>query len=150
LEEGALDEWDESMDPPAPPPVRGARATWWVFVRLLPPLVPPPPDVAKDPLLVRGREIYFKNCATCHGEQGRGDGPNAKNLKGRGPGNLTLASSWRRGDRPEALVKVIAQGSEGTSMPGWELALKGDGVRAVSAYVLYLAHRPVPEELREP
>ena len=111
-EDGSLDEWDEPAG--RPPPARGARATWWVyggllllltvagaiFVLLLPPIAPLPPEVAKDPLLVRGREIYFKNCATCHGERGRGDGPNAKNLKGRGPGNLTDPASWRRGDRP--------------------------------------------------
>ena len=117
---------------------------------LLPEPSPPPPEVAKDPLLVQGREIYFRNCATCHGELGRGDGPNAKNLKGRGPGNLTKPSSWRRGDRPEAVLHVIAEGSEGTSMPGWRFALKPDGLRAVSAYVYYLAGRPTPEALRSP
>ena len=48
------------------------------------------------------------------------------------------------------VLKVIAQGSEGTSMPGWELALKPDGLRAVTAYVFYLARRPVPDALRGP
>ena len=36
---------------------------------------PPPPEVAADPLLVRGREIYLDRCASCHGPSGRGDGP---------------------------------------------------------------------------
>jgi cytochrome c oxidase cbb3-type subunit III len=106
--------------------------------------------VAKDPLLFQGRDIYLKNCATCHGDLGRGDGPNAKNLKGRGPGNLTQPSTWRRGDRAAAVMHVISEGSEGTSMPGWKLALKPDGLRAVSAYVYYLAGRPVPDALRVP
>jgi cytochrome c oxidase cbb3-type subunit 3 len=119
-----------------------------VFVVLLPAASPPPPDMAKDPLLVVGRELYLKNCATCHGDLGRGDGPNAKNLKGRGPGNLTDPASWRQGASAAAVVKVISQGSPGTSMPGWALAFKPKDVRAVAAYVYYLARRPVPEELR--
>jgi cytochrome c oxidase cbb3-type subunit III len=120
------------------------------FLVLQPKPSPPPPEIAGDPLLARGREIYLKNCATCHGESGRGDGPVAKDLKGPGPGNLTAPSTWKRGERPQAVIKVIADGSPDTAMPSWEPALKEDGVRAVAAYVYYLAQRPIPELLRTP
>src|SRR5262245_51449728 len=38
----------------------------------------PPPDAAS---LARGRETFAKNCATCHGPKGAGDGPQVKDMK---------------------------------------------------------------------
>src|SRR5262249_46289923 len=40
---------------------------------------PAPPEVAGDPLLAQGRTIFLGRCATCHGNEGRGDGPIAGN-----------------------------------------------------------------------
>lgn len=37
--------------------------------------------------LARGREIWTKDCASCHGDQGRGDGPAVKDLEVK-PGDL--------------------------------------------------------------
>ena len=119
------------------------------FRMLSKPPPPPPPEVAQDALLSRGREIFLARCATCHGNDGRGDGPIARSLLGPPVGNLT-DDEWKHGDRPDQVIAVIAQGAPNTRMEGWSRVLDPPEQRAVAAYVYYLARRPVPEDLRKP
>ncbi|MFO0889387.1 MAG: cytochrome c [Isosphaeraceae bacterium] len=112
---------------------------------------PPPPSAAvmKDPLLMEGRTIYLARCATCHGMEGRGDGPIAPHLLGPPVGNIS-DGKWKHGDRPGDVYRVIAKGVEGTRMAGWEAVLEPAQLRAVSAYTFHLAGRDVPAEFRDP
>lgn len=119
------------------------------FSLLRRPIGPPPAAIAGDPLLVEGREIYLSRCVSCHGPNGRGDGPIAKGLTGPPPRDLTSAE-WKHGDRPEQVLQVVIQGVKDTSMPGWKGTLSASELKAVSAYVFYLAGRTVPDEFREP
>lgn len=50
-----------------------------------------------------GREIYFANCADCHGDDGRGDGWVAAGLT-RKPADLTQLSKRNRGVFPMTRV----------------------------------------------
>ena len=117
------------------------------FVLRSPP-APPPPEVANDPLLLEGRSVYLARCATCHGLEGRGDGPISGSLTGPPVGDLT-DGRWKHGDKPGEVRAVISRGVDGTRMAGWGLVLEPSQLRAVAAYVFYLARRPVPEELRD-
>jgi cytochrome c oxidase cbb3-type subunit 3 len=112
------------------------------------PAGPPPADIAGDPLLVEGREIYLNRCVSCHGEKGRGDGPIAKGMKPP-VGDLT-DRTWKHGDRPDQVLAVVSDGVKDTTMPGWGRVLDRQGVRAVTAYVHRLAGRDVPADLRAP
>jgi cytochrome c oxidase cbb3-type subunit 3 len=112
------------------------------------PVPPPPPEVAADLLLLEGRTVYLARCATCHGMDGRGDGPIAGSLLGPPVGNIS-DGKWKHGDRPEDVMRVISQGVEGTRMAGWGLVLAPSQLRAVTAYVIHLAREPVPAALRE-
>jgi mono/diheme cytochrome c family protein len=128
----------------------GLMAGGFVAFRLLSQPPPPaPPEVVKDPLLAQGRTIFLGRCATCHGNEGRGDGPIAGNLSGPPVGDLT-DDRWKHGDRPEQVLAVIAKGVPNTRMEGWSRVLDPPEVRAVAAYVYYLAKRSVPDELRKP
>jgi mono/diheme cytochrome c family protein len=128
----------------------GLIAAGFVAFRMLSkPVEPPPPEVAKDALLTQGRAIYLGRCATCHGNDGRGDGPIAKDLLGPPVGNLT-DNEWKHGDRPDQVLGVIARGVPDTRMTGWSNVLDPPELKAVAAYVYYLAKRPVPQELRQP
>jgi mono/diheme cytochrome c family protein len=128
----------------------GLGAGGFVAFRMLSkPADPPPPEVAKDPLLTQGRTIYLVRCATCHGNDGRGDGPIAKDLLGPPVGNLT-DNEWKHGDRPDQVLGVIAKGVPETRMAGWSTVLDPPEVKSVAAYVYYLAKHPVPEEFRQP
>jgi mono/diheme cytochrome c family protein len=55
----------------------------------------------------QGRHLFAQYCATCHGDEGRGDGQNASNLE-PAPPDLTAPTS---GKDATFLTKVIAQGS---------------------------------------
>jgi len=113
------------------------------------PAGPPPVEIAKDPLLVQGREIYQARCLSCHGPKGKGDGAIAKNLPGPKVGNFTDAT-WKHGDTPEQVVAVIAKGAKDTAMSAWGGVLDPPELNAVAAYVFHLAGKPVPEALRKP
>jgi cytochrome c oxidase cbb3-type subunit III len=106
-----------------------------------------PAEVAMDPLLSRGWIIYRARCVACHGNAGRGDGPLAAQLIGPPVGNLT-DDVWKHGDRPEQVLSVIGQGVPNTRMEGWGRVLDPPEVKAVAAYVYFLAKRAVPEEIR--
>ena len=71
-----------------------------------------------------GKEMYMQYCASCHGKEGKGDGPAAPALK-TPPGNLATLASRNNGTFPELrVVRVIEGGDElpahGTrDMPTW-------------------------------
>jgi cytochrome c oxidase cbb3-type subunit III len=128
----------------------GLMAGGFVAFRMLSkPVGPPPPEVARDALLTQGRAIYLARCVACHGSDGRGDGPLAANLIGPPVGNLT-DNEWKHGDRPEQVMAVIGQGVPNTRMDGWGRVLDPPEIKAVAAFVYYMAKRAVPEELRKP
>jgi cytochrome c oxidase cbb3-type subunit 3 len=125
----------------------GGAVTAYSLLRA--PASPPPAAIAGDPLLVEGREVYLARCVSCHGESGRGDGPIARGLAGPPVGDLTDAY-WKHGDHPEQVRAVVAQGAPDSAMPPWKSTLSDQALRAVTAYVYYLARRPVPAALRAP
>ena len=71
-----------------------------------------------------GKEMYLAYCATCHGKEGKGDGPAASALKVP-PADLTTLSKRNNGEFPSAHVvnlltgsnRVAAHGSK--EMPVW-------------------------------
>jgi mono/diheme cytochrome c family protein len=71
-----------------------------------------------------GNEMYKSYCASCHGEEGRGDGPAAPALK-TPPTDLTILAAKNGGTFPEASVAAVIQGDALTpshgdkDMPVW-------------------------------
>ena len=55
------------------------------------------PVAATEASLARGHAIYTKECASCHGEQGRGDGSGVKDLEVK-PGDLNDKSTTGQTD----------------------------------------------------
>lgn len=137
---------------------KAAKVVFWVLtvviivgvataILLRPGAGPPPEEIANDPMLVQGRELYNARCVSCHGRTGQGDGPIAAMVKPTKPGDLT-DHHWKHGDRPDQVVQVIARGIPGTGMDAWDRTFDETEIRALAAYVFYLAGRAVPEELR--
>ena len=80
-----------------------------------------------DAALAEGGEtLFLDNCASCHGEDGRGD-------RTIGAPNLTDAI-WLRGGTQEAIERQIRYPKNGV-MPPWGERLGEAQVRAVAAYV---------------
>jgi cytochrome c oxidase cbb3-type subunit 3 len=63
-------------------------------------------------------------------------------------GNIS-DGKWKHGDKPAEVMAVISKGVQGTRMAGWGQLLEPHQLRAVTAYVFYLARQPVPKELRK-
>jgi len=91
---------------------------------------------ADPPSLARGAQIYRENCASCHGDRGRGDGPTAAGLDPK-PANLADAPSLRDA-APLDFYRRITIGVVGTAMPAFETRLSADDRWAAAAYATLL------------
>lgn len=56
-----------------------------------------------------GESVFMNNCATCHGEGGKGNGPMAEQLV-KAPSDLTLLSKNNGGSFPETEVYQLIDG----------------------------------------
>jgi mono/diheme cytochrome c family protein len=79
---------------------------------------------AADYVAMSGKELYARFCASCHGAEGRGDGPVAASFKVEVP-DLTLIARRAGGEYPrDRIARVIDGrhiiGAHGTrTMPVW-------------------------------
>jgi mono/diheme cytochrome c family protein len=86
--------------------------------------------------LAAGRELYLRECAECHGEAGRGDGPEApESLREINPLDDPAAMTTL-GDHN--LYVIITEGA-GDDMPAYEDSLTEEERRAVVAYTRTLS-----------
>lgn len=65
--------------------------------------------------IARGKPLYEKECFSCHGAKGEGNGPAAADLT-KNPGNLSSAEFWKQTDG--ALFWKITEGNK--PMPTFE------------------------------
>jgi mono/diheme cytochrome c family protein len=82
----------------------------------------------QEALQEAGRRVYVMHCVNCHGEQGKGDGPDAVK-------HLPIPASFAD-MRPSyaAARRVIENGVRGTDMPSWPL-LTSPEIQAVTFYI---------------
>ena len=83
------------------------------------------PDVA----FAAAKKTYDAHCLSCHGENGRGDGPAAGALK---PSPVDFHV---RQPSTERAWNVLNDGIPGSSMPGWKNVLTQDQLRSLVPYV---------------
>ena len=100
--------------------------------------LPPSPLPVQD--TVKGKVVYEKWCAGCHGETGAGDGPAAAYMLPR-PRNFTGAvykiRTTASGQLPTDadLLRAIDEGLAGSAMPAWKGRLSDAERRDVLAYL---------------
>ncbi len=98
---------------------------------------PVPVAPATAPSLKRGAVLYQNQCVSCHGAQGRGDGPLAANMD---PPPIDFTDRERARERSVfALHQAITRGVEGTSMPAFA-ALSDEDRWALAFYVSTLSY----------
>lgn len=100
------------------------------------------PDTSTPGAIDQGKEIFTKNCASCHGLDGDGDGvvgrvvaPHATNFHLKQP---NVERAWQ----------VLREGVPGTAMPPWQRQLTDDERRALVSYVRSLYGTPQEPEKR--
>lgn len=66
----------------------------------------------------RGRALFLRHCALCHGIHADGQGTRKEGLSTR-PRDFTSAA-WRLGVTPRLVFFAVREGVAGTAMPSWK------------------------------
>jgi mono/diheme cytochrome c family protein len=83
----------------------------------------------------KGKGIYEAKCVTCHGVQGKGDGPLGAKLK---PPAADFTSAESKKKSESELLGIIQNGKPKTAMVAWKSQLSEAEIQDVLAYVLTL------------
>jgi mono/diheme cytochrome c family protein len=83
--------------------------------------------------LATGKKLFTTNCASCHGDTGKGDGKSAATLNPK-PSDLT-DSTWKHGPSDGEMFTVIRDGARQTSMRGYAGKLTSQELWSVVNYV---------------
>jgi mono/diheme cytochrome c family protein len=75
------------------------------------------PVAASPESVAAGKALFQQNCSTCHGNEGKGDGPAAPALNPK-PANLA-AGQLKHGSSEAEIYNTITKGVPGTAMVGW-------------------------------
>ncbi len=101
----------EHADPAAIDALGGQLRRWLIEAYEL------PATPAEAPDLEQARQLYREQCASCHGAEGRGDGPLARGME---PPPIDFTDPERYRNRTlHGLYGVISHGVEGTEMRGF-------------------------------
>ena len=112
----------------------GEQAPWTAPARAAKKANPIPAD---EKSLALGKELFVKNCLSCHGETGKGNGPAAKDLD-RSPGDLTNPKMFEQ--TVGAIFWKITEGNK--PMLSFENTLTAEERWHIVNYVRTLAKKP--------
>lgn len=109
--------------------------------------IPVPPSRPLTPeSAARGRAVYERmECAACHGDGARGDGPLAADLSDAGglpirPADLTRPE-LKGGRAPESVYRSVMTGLDGAPMPSFGDSLAPEEAWDLALYILSLSVR---------
>lgn len=118
-----------------PPLVKGlSEVVFWVTLIFLSLLPHPQGASAGEEDLVKGKALYEKHCAVCHGPEGKGDG---YTLLDPPPADLTSEAIQKKSY--DQLWHEVHDGIPDTAMGMWKVALSDSEITMVLAYVRSLA-----------
>ena len=89
--------------------------------------------------VTRGKAVYEHHCQSCHGRDGRGDGPEGESLKVR-PADFHRFRSFSKSD--DELLRTIEHGVVFSPMHSWRGQLTDGEMQDVVAYIRFLSQRP--------
>lgn len=109
-----------------------------------PVIVIPEPPAATPELVARGKELFrTAKCWECHGNEGKGDGPSAGQLKTDDklpirPTDFTRGQ-FKGGSHVRDIFRTMSTGLNGTPMPSFTESMKEEERWAISYFVLSLS-----------
>ena len=98
------------------------------------------PVPRSDATLAAGKNVYTRECASCHGAGGRGDGENAAQVKGGVP---ALQDVQLAAQSDGALAYKISTGRD--PMPGYRRLLQDEEIWQTVHYLRLIAPAPLTE-----
>ncbi len=114
----------------------------WIFA--LSTLLPAGIDLTWAQDKSEGKKLYLTYCSSCHGDNGKGDGPAARSLPVK-PANHTDGAVMNQ-LTDKFLLEIISKGGSAVGksamMPGWGGQFKENQLRDVVAYVRSMADPP--------
>lgn len=117
------------------------------------PAVLPPVDVrvaavSSDSTIARGREVYRANCASCHGDNGRGDGAAGLVLNPK-PRNFHVPDGWTNGAKISQVYKTLQEGIIRNGMASYAYLSPADRFSLIHLIRSYHPSPPMdtPEEI---
>jgi high-affinity iron transporter len=94
------------------------------------------------PVLTEGRKLYLENCAQCHGESGKGDGPSRESMNPKTPPPADFSDAeFMAGLSPFKSYNTATFGIDNTAMASFS-ALSEEQRWQVAFYVLSLRFSP--------
>jgi mono/diheme cytochrome c family protein len=111
------------------------------------PAVLPPVDIMAvsvpgDSILTKGREVFKANCASCHGENGMGDGPAGLALKPR-PRNFHSQEGWTNGPKISQIYKTLEEGIVRNGMASYNYMPPADRIALAHVVRSYMTGPPL-------
>ncbi len=84
----------------------------------------PPVDINKvsipsQELLDKGKNIFTSVCSSCHGLEGKGNGPASTGLNPQ-PRNFTSTTGWKSGPKLSQIYQTLQDGIPGSAMASYE------------------------------
>ncbi len=105
----------------------------------------PEADSMKNPVkataasLAKGKSLYTKNCATCHGAKGDGNTPTGKAFNP--PARNLTDTAWQRLYSDGQIFAVISKGIPGTGMVSYDKIIPGGDVWNVVNHIRSLVSK---------
>ena len=115
--------------------------------RIMPPIDVLKASVSTPALIEKGKDLFKTNCASCHGDNGTGDGPAALLLNPK-PRNFTVLSGWKNGSKISQIYKTLEEGVPGSGMASYNFLSPADRF-ALIHYVRSLATNQPQDSIGE-
>jgi len=120
------------------------KKSFWIFAfsALLLVLAGTDPTWAQNQ--AEGKKLYLTYCSSCHGDDGKGDGPATQSLPVK-PANHTAGAVMNQ-LTDKFLMEIISKGGSAVGkspmMPAWGGQFKENQLRDIVAYVRSIADPP--------
>lgn len=86
---------------------------------------------------LKGKNHFREYCASCHGPEGKGNGPSSVTLRKRLPNFMGTSENYINGLNPSGLLKTLNEGIANSEMPSYPY-LPEDAKIQIIDFLMYL------------